>query len=155
MKRYVLRALKYFIYLSIILFAIITVLVAFGIVEKDIDAMFVNGKDSLWQIGLIILAFAAVYPRIGYSKRELRVLGEPSQSEAVIVSYMEERGYEAVSRNAESLEFRKTNSLVRAVKMYEDQIVFNSTLDGYIIEGRTKDIVRIESALCSRLSENS
>lgn len=155
MKRYIIRALKYFVYLSVILFAIITVLVAFGLVEKNIDSMFVNGKDSLWQIALIIAAFSAVYPRIGYSRRELTVPGEPSGVEAEIVRYMKERKYDLTSRSAGTMVFRKTNALVRTVKMCEDAISFERVLQGYILEGRTKDIVRIESGLSSLLSDRS
>ncbi|MCQ2158390.1 MAG: hypothetical protein MJY43_00995 [Bacteroidales bacterium] len=155
MKRYIIRALKYFVYLSVILFAIITVLVAFGLVEKNIDSMFVNGKDSLWQIALIIAAFSAGYPSSGYSRRELTVLGEPSGVEAEIVRYMKGRKYDLTSRSAGTMVFRKTNSLVRTVKMCEDAISFERVLQGYILEGRTKDIVRIESGLSSLLSDTS
>ena len=65
--KYIIRSLKYFCYLIIILTLIILALVLTGFVEADLSKMFVNGYDSLWQIALIMLAFALIYPRFGFS----------------------------------------------------------------------------------------
>ena len=57
--KYIIRALKYFCYLIVLLAVIILALVLTGFVEADLSKMFVNGYDSLWQIALIMLFFAA------------------------------------------------------------------------------------------------
>ena len=61
--KYLIRSLKYYCYLIILLALIILALVLTGFVEADLSKMFVNGYDSLWQIALVMLAFAALYPR--------------------------------------------------------------------------------------------
>ena len=67
--RYLVRALKYFVQLMVILTIIIAILIVAKVVDSDISQIFVNGWDSLWQIALLMAAFAAVYPKIGYVRR--------------------------------------------------------------------------------------
>ena len=62
--KYLVRAVKYFIYLMIILSLIIVVLIMTKMVESDISKMFVNGYDSLWQIALMMAVFALIYPKL-------------------------------------------------------------------------------------------
>ena len=45
--KYIVRSLKYFVYLIVILTLIIVVLVLAGFVEGDLSKIFVNGYDSL------------------------------------------------------------------------------------------------------------
>ena len=68
--KYIIRSIKYFIQLMVILALIIAVLIVAKVVDSDISKIFVNGYDSLWQIALMMAAFAAIYPRFGYSKRQ-------------------------------------------------------------------------------------
>ena len=75
--KYIIRALKYFCYLVVLLAVIILALVLTGFVEADLSKMFVNGYDSLWQIALIMLFFALLYPRFGFSKRTAHLYGSP------------------------------------------------------------------------------
>ena len=48
--KYIIRSLKYYCYLILLLTLIILALVLTGFVEADLSKMFVNGYDSLWQI---------------------------------------------------------------------------------------------------------
>ena len=73
--KYIIRSLKYFCYLICILVLIILALVLTGFVEADLSKMFVNGYDSLWQIALIMLVFAIIYPRFGFSSRTAHLFG--------------------------------------------------------------------------------
>ena len=73
--KYFVRAVKYFIYLLVILSLVIAILVVSGLVDGDLSTMFVNGYDSYWQIALIAAALAALYPRMGYCTRTAHVYG--------------------------------------------------------------------------------
>ena len=77
--KYIIRSLKYYCYLIVLLTLIILALVLTGFVEADLSQMFVNGYDSLWQIALIMLAFAAIYPRFGFTKRTVHLYGSPEE----------------------------------------------------------------------------
>ena len=49
--KYIVRAIKYFFYFSILLIIILSVLVLAHVVDGNIETMFRNGYNSLWQIG--------------------------------------------------------------------------------------------------------
>ena len=65
--RYLVRALKYFVYLSIMLVLFIVVLCLLGVIPSDIDLIFINGTKSLPQMALIVAVFAAIYPKVGFT----------------------------------------------------------------------------------------
>ena len=153
MKRYLVRALKQFVYLAVLLTLLVVILVKAGFVEGDLSTMFVNGYDSLWQIALIVAAFAAVYPRIGYSTREVRAPGPDDEVLPVLRSLMEERDYKLAGESADGqMKFIKRAPFARASRMWEDTVTVSRTLAGLSLEGRTKDIARLGSALEFKLN---
>ena len=145
--KYLVRAVKYFFYLMVILALIIAVLIALKVVESDISQIFVNGYDSLWQIALMMAAFAALYPRFGFSTRSARVLGSDEEVVPHVIRVMEEHGYRLENRDGADMSFRKRDVLSRAFKMWEDRLIFTRRASGYDIEGLTRDLVRVVAAV--------
>ena len=64
--KYILRSVKYFVYLAVLFFLLIGAMVLLGFVEASWDTMFRNGTESLKQIAVIGAVFALIYPRFGY-----------------------------------------------------------------------------------------
>ena len=146
--KYLVRVLKYFVFITVVMALILFVLSLLGIVEKDVNAMFRNGWDSLWQIGLMFLVVSAVYPRVGFCRRGARIPGTYEEIRPGLVRYMAERGYEIETEEGENLTFRRKGFIARLGKLlFEDRISFERDRAGYYIEGRTKDVVRIVSGL--------
>ena len=146
--KYLVRVLKYFVYITVVMALILLVLSLLGIVEKDVSAMFRNGWNSLWQIALMFLVVSAVYPRVGFCKRGARIRGTYEELRPGLVRYMAEHGYEIETEEGENLTFRRKGFLARLSKLiFEDRITFERDRAGYYIEGRTKDVVRIVSGL--------
>lgn len=146
--KYLKRSVKYFFYYVILLVIIIAVLIAFKIVDADITKMFVNGYDSLWQIALVFAAMAAAYPRFGFSTRNAHMKGETAELIPGIKEVMDGHGYKLTEEDAEgNMKFRKRSPITRMLKMGEDTLTFTRSLSGYDIEGITKDLVRVVSAL--------
>ena len=151
--KYIIRVLKYFVYISVIMALILWILSIAGVVDGNPEVMFRNGYNSLWQIALMFLAVSAVYPRFGFTKRGVRIYGDPAESRQDIVSLMEERGYKleekpaAADEPAGVLRFVLRSPVRRALKMWEDRITLIPELPGYIMEGITKDVVRLAAAL--------
>ena len=146
--KYIVRAIKYFCYLILLLAIIIAALVVSGLVEADLSRMFVNGYDSLWQIALIMLAFAALYPRFGFSRRTAHLYGSPEELRADVVAAMERLGYSLEADLPEGgWAFRRRSALSRALKMWEDRITLSPTGAGLDAEGLTRDLGRVVSAL--------
>ena len=152
--KYILRSIKYFIYLAIMLAIFIAELLALGFIEGPIDNIFKNGADSIWQMALIVAAFAAVYPMLGYGKRNVRIYGEPEQVWPEIVEFMNGRGYILTEGDAQSAKFRLASKLKRIMSMGEDTITFTRNIGGYSLEGRTKEIVRLDTGLTQRFDRN-
>ena len=145
--KYIIRSLKYFCYLIILLTLIILALVLTGFVEADLSKMFVNGYDSLWQIALIMLAFALLYPRFGFSKRTAHLYGSPEELRPDVMKVMDGLGYSLESEQDGVFAFRRRSGLSRALKMWEDRITVSPTGAGLEVEGLTRDLARVVSGL--------
>ena len=145
--KYIIRALKYFVYISIIVTIILCILVALKMVSPDINVMFRNGWKSVGLIALMFLTVSAIYPKFGYVNRGVRILGEYSQVRDGIVSFMEEHGYELETEQGENLTFRLRNKFNRATRSWEDRITFTRDLAGFYMEGISKDVARLASGL--------
>ena len=145
--KYIIRSLKYFCYLVLILVLIILALVLTGFVEADLSKMFVNGYDSLWQIALIMLVFAIIYPRFGFSRRTAHVYGSPEELRAVVDGVMQRLGYVAEKNPDGAWSYLRRSPVSRALKMWEDRIEFTTTGAGLELEGLSRDLPRIISAL--------
>lgn len=145
--KYIIRALKYFCYLIIFLTLIILALVLTGFVEADLSKMFINGYDSLWQIALIMLVFALLYPRLGYGTRTAHIFGSPEELRGDVVAAMERLGYRLEKEDGTGWSFRRRSPVSRALKMWEDRITLSVTGAGVKAEGLTRDLARVISAL--------
>ena len=146
--KYLVRSLKYFLYLLIILALVIAALIVTGLVEADFETMFKNGYDSYWQIALVAAVLAALYPRMGYSTRTAHLYGEPADVKARLDHVMDRHGYRlSKDLGEEGLRYVRRSGLSRALKMWEDTLTCRITAPGVEIEGPTKDLVRIVSGL--------
>ena len=145
--RYLIRSVKYFLYLFIILSLMIAVLMALNLVESDLDKLFVNGRDSLWQIALLMAVFAAIYPRFGYTTRFVPMAGSFEELRPGAVEMMKASGYVLEKEAEGSLSFHRRSPLSRAMKMFEDRISFTHALGGWNIEGHSRDVMVIASKL--------
>ncbi|MBQ9660797.1 MAG: hypothetical protein IJV37_05980 [Bacteroidales bacterium] len=153
--KYIVRSLKYFCYLMVLLALIIGILVGTGFVEADLSKMFINGYDSLWQIALIMLFFALIYPRFGFSRRKVRLYGSPEELRPDIMRVMENLGYRLEGGQDGSYTFLRRSGLSRALKMWEDRISISPSAGGLEIEGLTRDLPRIVSALEATRAEDA
>ena len=145
--KYLVRAIKYFIYLMIMLTLIIVVLIMTKMVESDISRIFVNGYDSLWQIALMMAVFAAIYPKMGFTSRIAHLYGSLEEMKPEILRVMEVLDYKLEKEEDGVVTFIKRSPFSRLMKMYEDRITISTTAAGMEVEGLTKDVVRIISGL--------
>ena len=150
--KYLVRVVKYFIYLSVILAMFIAVLMLLNLVGTTVDEIFKNGARSLWQVAGIVAVFAAVYPMLGFTRRSAMIPGDYPALRQGIVDVMHDRGYVLESEKAdvpgeEHLTFRKRSPLLRLTRMFEDRITLTKDFGGFSLEGPSKDLVRLVGAL--------
>ncbi len=145
--KYAVRALKYFVQLLVILSLIIAILMVAKVVDTDISQLFVNGYDSLWQIALLMAAFAAMYPRLGYARREAVVPGSDDEVYPVLDRVMSAHGYAREKRSDGVVAYRKTGIGDRITRLWEDRITVTRVAAGFELEGLNRDAVRLVNAL--------
>lgn len=141
--KYIIRAVKYFFYFTFLMVLIMSVLVLAHVVDGNIETMFRDGYDSLWQIAGMFACVAAVYPVFGFVKKTALVSGEYSEIRDRTVKFMEDRGYRLEKEDGENLSFRSRSALNRIARMCEDRITFTRCLGGFELEGLRKDTIRI------------
>ena len=147
MVRYLVRAVKYFLYILILLALVIAALVMFHVVEPNLATMFKNGYNSLWQILVMFGVLALVYPFFGYMKKGALVPGEYSEIAPEVKDVMSERGYVLVEEEGENMVFRRRDFLSRLTRSFEDKLTFTRDVAGFYVEGLRKDVVRIVYAI--------
>lgn len=145
--KYLIRSVKYFLYITVVITLILCILVLLKMVSPDINVMFKNGWKS---VGLILGMFAAVsaiYPMFGYTKRLATVLGDFAELRNGVVEYMESRGYALETESEEKMTFRSRSVMNRIFRVWEDRITLEKVLGGFYVEGLSRDITRIVAGL--------
>lgn len=153
--KYLVRAFKYFLMVSILLAVILGVLILTGVLSSDINVIFKDGWKSVGWIALMFALVSLVYPRFGYASRGLAVPGAYEELRPVIVEYMRQRGYSLEKEEGENLTFRLDSFSGRLARSFEDRITFTRDLGGFSIEGLNRDVVRILYALEYKLKHNT
>lgn len=156
--RYFIRAVKYFIYFSILLVVMMAALYALKMTDpgaKDFASMFFkDGYDSLKLIALVFAGVSAIYPMVGFAKLKAIVPGEFKDVRGPIIEYMQERGYELEKEEGENLSFRARSTVRKITRMYEDRIEFERDFAGFTVKGKRSDIVRIIHGVETKTREN-
>lgn len=145
--KYIIRAIKYFVYVSVIASSMLIILALLGFVSSDINVMFKNGWGSVGQILLMFACVALFYPRFGFTKRLATVLGDTSGLRDAVVDYMGAKGYLLESEDGERMCFRSSSTFNRLARMLEDRITIEKGLGGFYVEGPSKDVARIVTGL--------
>lgn len=151
---YLLRCVKYFIYLAIILTLVLYVLSLAGMTEWDVNVMFSEGTKSVWKIVGMLAAVSLVYPSVGFQRRKAVLAGSWEERRDEIVAVMADKGYVLVSETPDGAVFRSRNIVLRIFRMFEDKVVVRQVFGGFELEGLRKDIVRLVMHLEYRLSAN-
>lgn len=150
--KYIVRAVKYFVYICVMVSLFLAVLVMLRLVSPDIKVMFRNGYDSLWQIGLVFLVIAALYPRFGFGARPARVHGAYAEIRGGVIEFMEGRGYHLEKEEDENMSFRLNSPVMRLTRMFEDRVTMTRDIHGFVLEGPSKDVLRLVYGLESRFA---
>ena len=152
--KYIIRAIKYFIYISVLLVFILGILTLLGVVDGNPEVMFRNGYDSLWQIAIMFGCVSAFYPMFGYMKKDANAGGQYSELQPILIEFMKSRGYQLVDEEDETLKFVNTSFMRRLTRVFEDQITVKKVFAGFEFEGLRRDVVRLTLGFENRVSRN-
>lgn len=145
--KYLRRAVKYFIQMTVVLVVIIGALMLTGWVSTDISVAFRQGWTSVGYIAAALAAVSAVYPYFGYSRRTVTVPGEPADLREPVLRALDFRGYRLEKEEDGTMAFRLRSGVARVARLWEDRITITPVLGGFELEGLTRDLVRVASSL--------
>jgi hypothetical protein len=152
--KYLIRSVKYFFYFAILSSAIVLALVLTGAVEGDINNIFEGGYSALWKIALFYAAAAAVYPKLGFIKREISFVTNEVPREDLI-EFFRERRYVLESDKDGIMTFRYRDLPGRLSKMLEDHVTVTREMGIYSLEGLRKDVIRLATAFETRFADHN
>ena len=162
MMRYIIRAVKYFLYLSAMVALILGVFILLKLVPPDPDQVFRGGWTSVMYIAILFGITSAFYPLWGYRKEELTLQEKPDVPiRDAILNLMQDMGYVLEKESGDSFSFILRNTFSRLTHSFEDRITFCHIGDTpasegmpatqtWMIEGLTRDVVRISGSLKNR-----
>ena len=145
MLRYIIRSLKCLLLVGI-LFSLVVVIM-FYTSEHDANLRPWNLFDGNWtKVILFFVAYAAVYPLIGYSKREL-AFGEgfPERRQEIAgvlrdMNFVPEDILLSEANNV--LRLHNNSGIIRLLRLWEDTLTLTGQDGMIIVEGQRKDVVR-------------
>ena len=139
-----------------VLFSII-VLVMFYTSEHDANLRPWNLFDGQWvKIILFFVAYAAVYPLIGYSKKDVAFGDGFSERRQEIIGLLREMNLvpeEADEPNV--LKLHNKSGIIRALRLFEDTVTLSDNAGMVTVEGQRKDVVRVAMKLDRYLQERA
>ncbi len=124
MGKYLKRALKFYVFLLVLIALVIVLLALVGYADlTNINTLFRNGYNAVWEIALIFLAVALIYPKLGFGNRDFTMrAGSWEQAHTNMLIAMGDRGYKLESEDALTFTFRKKWFVNRLAKYTEDRI---------------------------------
>jgi hypothetical protein len=149
--KYLIRSIKYFIWFAIIFFICIVILVLTtdGVQLTEVfdpqKGLFKAG--SLWKIIVFFAAVAAVYPSVGFVKKETFLNGTFDGRRDIIINILTESGYYIYLEEGESITFRPKKALTRFMRMYEGDIIMTKGESPIYLSGFRKDVYRLVSRI--------
>ena len=152
---YLRRAFKYLIQITLIFVLMIGILMLSGYVSKDISVAFRNGWTSIGYIFFLFAVMSAAYPFFGYGKRSIHAQGDPATHWQAIERAMAGRGYEPCGETAGGgRKFRLSSGIARAMRLWEDRITIEPSLEGFQAEGLVRDLTRAVSSINYQIKQN-
>ena len=152
--KYLIRSIKYLIYFVLIFFLIVGLIYFFSTQKQSglsFTEMFQEG--SFPKLAIFFLIVAALYPALGFGKRNLYLNGEYSRYADIIDLAMRDLEYEKTSGEGGMVVYRCASHSKRLGRMYEDAITFDTSGNPVVIEGFRKDTTRVLSTVSYRIRQ--
>lgn len=141
MKRYLLRSLKYFLTLCVLLVALIWIKIKYESLPVTYLQMLeiYFSQWNGWAMAATIVVLSATYPLFGFVRRVVSadITADRQQIEAAMATV----GLELRSATESCLIFRATG-LQRLTLLFEDEVTVCSSDEGITISGHRRTVIR-------------
>jgi hypothetical protein len=141
MKKYLLRSLKYFLTLCVLLVALIWIKIKY----ESLPVTFLQMVEIYfsqwngWAMAATMILLSATYPLFGFVRRIVSadITADRQQIEAAMATV----GLELCSATDSALTFRATG-LQRLTLLFEDEVTVTLCDEGVVISGHRRTVVR-------------
>ncbi len=145
--KYFIRSVKYLFYFSFMCGIILVLTFHFSVKPEDLTLMDMLLVDnSLYKMLAFFVAVAAVYPALGFQKKEVYI-SNFKENKKQIVELFENANYVIASESATSISFKLRNPFLRVLRLCEDYVTIDFSGNPIVMEGLRKDILRFSRGI--------
>ena len=152
--KYFIRSVKYLVYFTFMCSIILILTFHFSVKPEGLtlmDMLLVDG--SIYKMLAFFVAVAAVYPALGFQKKELYI-SNMNDHKKEIKELFENANYVVASESATSITFKLKNPFLRLMRIFEDSVTLDFTDNPATIEGLRKDVLRFSRGIDYICREN-
>lgn len=140
-KRYLNRAIKYLIYLSIVFLLIIGIFSITSNSGFSYYNLFRPGTGI--QIAIFLVVMSLVYPLFGYTTKKVYVNKSYQEDKTTINDIFLTNRFKIECEGENFIKFRHKSAFVRTLRMFEDTITLDFSDNPIKLEGQRKDVFRL------------
>lgn len=145
--KYFIRSLKYLLYFSFMCGIILVLMFHFSVKPEGLTLLDILLVDnSLYKMLAFFVAVAAIYPALGFQKKEVYI-SNFAEHKKEIIELFENANYVIDSESATTISFRLRNPFLRLLRIYEDYVTIDFSGNPVLMEGLRKDILRFSRGI--------
>lgn len=145
LKRYIIRAVKYLIYMITFLFLFVSVFALISKEQWSYSVLF--REETKWQMAGFLFFFSLIYPIFGYIKKKVYINGPFENDREKIIQVFLNTNFVLVSSSETELVFHHKSPFIRLMRMYEDAIIVNFSENPITLDGQRKDVYRLARSI--------
>ena len=145
--KYFIRSVKYLFYFSFMCGIILVLTFHCSVKPEDLTLMDMLLVDnSLYKMLAFFVAVAAVYPALGFQKKEVYI-SNFKENKKQIIELFENANYVIANESATSISFKLRNPFLRVLRLCEDYVTIDFSGNPIVMEGLRKDILRFSRGI--------
>ncbi len=150
MEKYLIRFAKYVVYFMVLLTTFTVIM------EYTKPEPFKGFTLELFQMYLLIgIGFSAIYPLLGFGKREIYLNRTFADDRGQIEKIMDALGLVKESEEGSIIVYRYKSKVKKFFLLYEDSVVINSSNNPIVVSGPLKEIRRMKMMFERYLQESA
>jgi len=142
MFRYIIRIVKYFAYCSLLFCGVVALVFYTSDHGQLLHFWEMIPPDNYGRVALFLLAFAAVYPLIGYVERKVPLNRPFDLDRDALIEPILHAKYTIIRDQNQQITFRHKSAFTRFMRLYEDAITLDYSDDLVILKGLRRDVYR-------------
>lgn len=151
-KKYLIRVVKYAIYLTIIFFLLIAIMSVTSNQGLHYENFFRPGTGSQLLIFFGVISF--VYPFFGFVKKKVYLNHNFTEDKEKIKEVFLNSRYIMVSEDATTITFKHSSKFIQALRLFEDSIILDFSDNPITLDGMRKDVYRLSRSIEYATREN-